>query len=114
MVRPGVKFKSVESDSLYSDADLGDIRPHFGVKAVSIHAQIEGGIAKADKPRGKPIFVSRNLIGVWADHAIRLVMSGAESTEGGRQTESGLRLFSEIDKGIDKVLIGVLIRSKIA
>jgi len=41
-------------------------------------------------------------------------MSGAESIEGGGQTESGLRFFGEIDKGIDKVLIRVLIRSKIA
>jgi len=37
-------------------------------------------------------------------------MSDAESIEGGGQTESGLRLFGEIDKGIDRVLIRVVIR----
>jgi len=110
LVCPGVKFKSVESYSLYSDADLGDIRPHFGVKAVSIHAQVEGGVAKADKSRGKSILVSRNLTGTWADHATRLVAIVAESIERGGQTESGLRPFFEIDKGIDRVLIRAVIR----
>ena len=110
MVRPGVQFKSVEGYSLFPDADLGDIRPHFGVKPVSIHAQIEGGVAKADKSRGKPIFALRDVTGIWADHASRLVMSVAESIEQGGQTESGLRFFGEIDKGIDKVLIRVVIR----
>ena len=92
---------------MFPDWDLGDIRPYFGVKPVSIHAQIEVGIAKADKSRGKPIFIKRRLNVVWADHATRLVMSRAESIKRGGQKESRLRLLGEIDKGIDKVPIKV-------
>jgi len=37
-------------------------------------------------------------------------MGGVESIQQGGQTESGRRLFGEIDKGIDKALIRVAIR----
>ena len=97
-------------DTLSADPNFREIGSDLRVKSVAIHAQVEGSVAKADKPRGKPIFVSRNLTGVWADHAARLVNSGAESIEQGGKTESGPGLFGEIDKGIDKVLIRVAIR----
>jgi hypothetical protein len=72
LVCPGIQFKSVESYSLCSDADLGDIGPYFGVKAVSIHAQEEGSVAKADESRRKPIFACRDLAGTRAGHATRI------------------------------------------
>ena len=46
----------------------------------------------------------------WGSHVTRIGKKGGSSIVHGRQTESGLRLFSEIDKGIDKVLIRVAIR----
>jgi hypothetical protein len=49
LLRPGVEVKAVESDALPADADLNEIRAHFAIKAITVHAEIEGGIPKADQ-----------------------------------------------------------------
>ena len=49
MIYPGVEFKSVEGDALFADADFNEIRPHLGVEAVAVHAQVAGRIAEADQ-----------------------------------------------------------------
>jgi hypothetical protein len=51
LVCPGVKFKSVEGDSLLADRNFGEAGPDFGVEAVTIHAEIKGRIPKPDEPR---------------------------------------------------------------
>ena len=51
MIYPGVEFKSVEGDTLPSDADFNEIRAYLGVKAVAVHAQVAGRIAEANQSR---------------------------------------------------------------
>ena len=51
MIYPGVEFKSVEGDALFTDADFNEIRPNLGVKAVAVHAQVAGCVAEADQSR---------------------------------------------------------------
>jgi hypothetical protein len=48
VLRKSVQFKSVEGDSLFSDADFNKIGPHIGVKAIAVHTQVTGRIAEAD------------------------------------------------------------------
>jgi hypothetical protein len=40
LIDPGIQFKSVEGNSLFSDRYSCDKRPDFGVEAVAVHAQI--------------------------------------------------------------------------
>jgi len=48
LLHPGVQFKSVESDALFANRNLGDIWSHLYVEPVAIHSKIEGGIPQAD------------------------------------------------------------------
>jgi hypothetical protein len=48
LIHPGIQIKPVKSNALSSDANFNEIRPHLGVKAVPVHAQIEGRIAQSD------------------------------------------------------------------
>ncbi len=52
VVDPGIQFKTVEGDSLPTDRDFSEVRADFGVEAVAVHAEVAGGIAKAEEPRG--------------------------------------------------------------
>ena len=52
MVDPGIQFKTVERNSLSTNRDFGDVRPDFRVEAVAVHAEVAGGVAEAEKPRG--------------------------------------------------------------
>ncbi|MGB5761048.1 MAG: hypothetical protein WBM58_00705 [Sedimenticolaceae bacterium] len=45
MIHPGVQFNSVEGDALIADWNFGEVRPHLGVEAIAVHAQIEGRVA---------------------------------------------------------------------
>lgn len=49
MVGPGIKVKPVERHALHPNRDFGEQRPDFGVKTVSIDAQVIRGIAQPDK-----------------------------------------------------------------
>ena len=49
MIHPGVQFKSVEGDALFTDADFGQIRPYYGVEAIAIHAEVARGVAQPDE-----------------------------------------------------------------
>ena len=49
VVRPCIEVNAVESDSLNADAQSGDVRAHFPVEAVLVHAEIGGGVAHADE-----------------------------------------------------------------
>jgi hypothetical protein len=51
LIHPGVQFKSVESDALFADTDFDEVRPHLGVEAVAVHAEIARRIAEANQPR---------------------------------------------------------------
>lgn len=47
VVCPSVQVKAVKGDSLVADGDFSEIGPNLGIEAVTVHAQIERGIAKA-------------------------------------------------------------------
>jgi hypothetical protein len=49
LIHPGIQIKPVKSNALSSDADFNEIRTHLGVKAVPVHAQIEGRILQSDQ-----------------------------------------------------------------
>ena len=49
LLRYGVQFKSVESNTLYSDRYFGQIRPDLSVESVSIHAEIKRCIPQSDE-----------------------------------------------------------------
>jgi hypothetical protein len=48
LLYPGVEVKAVESDALAADADLGEMRAYLAIEAITVHAEIEGGIPKTD------------------------------------------------------------------
>ena len=52
MVYPGIQIKAIKGNTLLSDANFSQIRSCLGVKAVPVHAQIEGGVPEADQSRG--------------------------------------------------------------
>ena len=52
MVDPSIQFKTVERHALSTNRDFGDVRPDFDAEAVSVHAEVSGGVAEAQKPRG--------------------------------------------------------------
>ena len=72
MVDPGIQFKTVEGDSLPTDRDFSEVRTDFHVEAVSIHAEVAGGVAEAEKPRGNGCGPCRFLVG---EHS-RLIAQG--------------------------------------
>ena len=51
MVDPGVQFKAVERDALSTNRDFSEVRPDFGVEAVTVHAEIARGIAETKESR---------------------------------------------------------------
>ena len=51
MLRKSVQFKSVEGDSLFSDANFNEIGPYLGVEAIAVHAQVTGCIPEANQSR---------------------------------------------------------------
>jgi hypothetical protein len=51
LIHPGLQFKSVESDTLFADRDLDEVRPHLGVEAVAVHAEIARCIAETNQSR---------------------------------------------------------------
>ena len=51
LVYPGIQFKSVESNPAATDRDFGEVGPYLSIEAISIHAEVEWCIAKADESR---------------------------------------------------------------
>ena len=51
MVYPGIQIKAIKGNTLLSDANFNEIRTYLGVKAVPVHAQIEGGVPETDQSR---------------------------------------------------------------
>ena len=49
MVYPGIQIKTIKGNTLLSDANFNEIRPYLGVKAVPVHAQIEGSVPETDQ-----------------------------------------------------------------
>ena len=49
MIHPGIHFKAVEGDTLPADTKFSQGGAHLAVKAVAVHAQVGGGIAKAEQ-----------------------------------------------------------------
>jgi hypothetical protein len=49
LIYPGIQIKAIKGNTLLSDANFSQIRSHLGVKAVSVHAQIEGRIPETDQ-----------------------------------------------------------------
>jgi hypothetical protein len=52
VVYPDIQIKAIKGNTLLSDANFNEIRPHLGVKAVPVHAQIEGRIPEAEQSWG--------------------------------------------------------------
>jgi len=51
ILRPRIKFKPIECDSLCADRHEFKRRAHLAVKAVLVHAQVMRRIAQANEPR---------------------------------------------------------------
>jgi hypothetical protein len=39
---------AVKADTLLANRNFCEVRPHFGVEAVAVHAQIVGGVVEPD------------------------------------------------------------------
>ena len=48
---PGIEVKTVESDSLCADRNLGKKRTNLAVEAILVHAEIGGRVAQPDEAR---------------------------------------------------------------
>ena len=59
MVHPGVQIKAIESNTLFADLNFNEIRTNFSIKAVPVHAQIEGCVPKPDQSWCDGVMVSR-------------------------------------------------------
>jgi hypothetical protein len=55
-IRPRIKVNAVERDSLDTDGDCGNARPHVAIEAVLIHAEVRGCIPKSQEA-GRRLFV---------------------------------------------------------
>ena len=51
VIRPGVKINAVKSDALCADGNYRDVRSHFVVEAVLVHAEISRRVAQPDEAR---------------------------------------------------------------
>jgi hypothetical protein len=60
LIHPGVQIKPVKGNTLLSDANFNQIRPHLGVKTVPVHAQIEGRVPQPDQSWCNGVMVSRD------------------------------------------------------
>lgn len=49
MVYPGIQIRAIKGNTLLSDANFNEIWPYLGVKAVPVHAEIEGSVPEADQ-----------------------------------------------------------------
>ena len=49
VVHPCIEVNAVKGDSLNADAEGEDLRAHFAVEAVLVHAEIGGGVAQSDE-----------------------------------------------------------------
>ena len=49
VIRPCIEVNAVEGDSLDADAKGEDVRAHFPVEAVLVHAEVGGGVAQPDE-----------------------------------------------------------------
>jgi hypothetical protein len=59
LLHPGVEVKPVKGDALSADADLNEIRAHLAIEAIAVHAEIEGGIPKADQTGQETAFACK-------------------------------------------------------
>ena len=50
-LRPRVKLKSIESDSLNADRYFGQARPDLGVEAIPIHAEVARRVSESQETR---------------------------------------------------------------
>jgi hypothetical protein len=60
MVHPGVQIKAVEGNTLFTDLNFKKIRTNFSVKAVAVHAQVEGRVPQPDQPWCDGVMASRD------------------------------------------------------
>ena len=51
VVGPGIEVKAVKGNPLGADGDLGEMRPHGGIEAVAVHAEVARRIAEANDAR---------------------------------------------------------------
>ena len=40
VVHPGIEFKAIERDALFTDGDFGKAGPYLGVEPITIHAEV--------------------------------------------------------------------------
>jgi hypothetical protein len=48
LIGPGVQFKAVEGNALYTHPLLTQMRPHFAIEAVFVHPKVSRRISQAD------------------------------------------------------------------
>jgi hypothetical protein len=65
VVRPRIEVNAIEGDSLNADAQTENVRAHFPVEAVLVHAEIGGGVAHSDEA-GRWRRERRRAKGLWA------------------------------------------------
>ena len=54
VVGPGIEVKTVESNSLRTDCDLGKLRTNVAVGAIFVHAEVCGGVTHSNEARQQP------------------------------------------------------------
>ena len=51
VIRPGVQINAIEGDALRANRDDRDVRTHFMIEAVLVHAEVSRRVAQTDEAR---------------------------------------------------------------
>jgi hypothetical protein len=51
LIRPGIQFKTVETDTLNAHWDLSEQRPYFGAESILVHAEVSRCVSHTDNAR---------------------------------------------------------------
>ena len=86
MIHPGIQFKSVKGDALFSDRYLGQPGPDLSVKAIPVHAQVAGRVPEADQARGDRFKLSHVSLSFTANKQV-VDESGSTLTLGNLQNQ---------------------------
>jgi hypothetical protein len=65
VVGPGIEVKTVESDSLRTDWDLGKLRTNVAVEAIFVHAKVPGSVTHANEARQQPGWLGKQAQLLW-------------------------------------------------
>jgi hypothetical protein len=65
VVGPGIEVKTVESDSLCPDRNLGKKRTNVAIEAIFVHAEVRRSVTHANEARQQPWWLGKEAQLLW-------------------------------------------------